>query len=139
MGQQATDPNGTLSQARALGCSRRTAQRHRKKLVEAARADLHALVPQQQPLAFVPLQLAPLKMPRAGRITALSAAARAGALEKAVFTRLKEATEAGDAPAVKLFASAWKDILGAVTTLEGMAEEVLRIRRWEAQKRHCVE
>ena len=135
MGQQPTDPNGTLVEAQRLGLSRRTIQRRQKKLREAAAADMQALVPQQQVLPLVALNVAPLKMPRAQRISALQAAARAGALEKAVFTRLKEAVEKGDVAAVKLFSASWKDILAGVQALEKMAEEVLRIRRWEERER----
>jgi len=135
MGQQPTDPNGTLVEAQRLGLSRRTIQRRQKKLREAAAADMQALVPQQQVLPLVPINVQPLRMPRAQRISALQAAARAGALEKAVFERLKQAVEKGDVAAVKLFSASWKDILTGVQALEKMAEEVLRIRRWQERER----
>ena len=135
MGQQPTDPNSTLVLAEQQGVSRRTIQRRQKKLREAAAAELTTLVPQQQALPLMAANAQPLKMPRAQRISALQAAARAGALEKAVFQRLKESVEKGDVAAVKLFSASWKDILAGVQALEKMAEEVIRIRRWQARER----
>lgn len=135
MGQQPTDPNSTLVLAEQLGVSRRTIQRRQKRLREAAAADMQTLVPQQQALPLMPVNVEPLKMPRAQRISALQAAARAGALEKAVFERLKQAVQKGDVAAVKLFSASWRDILAGVQALEKMAEEVLRIRKWEARDR----
>jgi len=135
MGQQPTDPNSTLVLAEQQGVSRRTIQRRQKKLREAAAAELTTLVPQQQALPLMAVNAQPLKMPRAQRISALQAAARAGALEKAVFQRLKESVEKGDVAAVKLFSASWKDILAGVQALEKMAEEVIRIRRWQSRER----
>lgn len=121
--------------AEQQGVSRRTIQRRQRRLREAAAADLETLVPQQQALPLMALNVQPLKMPRAQRISALQAAARAGALEKAVFERLRQAVEKGDVAAVKLFSASWKDILAGVQALERMAEEVLRIQRWRAHDR----
>lgn len=130
MGQQVTDPTGTLIEAQRLGVSRRTIQRQRKKLVTAARSDMASLVPCQQSLAFMPAA-APLRMPKAARISALQAAARAGALEKAVFERLAQAVTQGDVAATKLFSAAWKDVLGGLRMLEEMSEAVLKQKRWD--------
>jgi len=135
MGQQPTDPNSTMLLAEQQGVSRRTIQRRQRRLREAAAADLETLLPQQQALPLMALNVQPLKMPRAQRISALQAAARAGALEKAVFERLRQAVEKGDVAAVKLFSASWKDILAGVQALERMAEEVLRIQRWRAHDR----
>ena len=129
MGRAMTDPNGTAVAAEREGVSRRTIQRRLKEAKAAAQADLKALQPQQLTLPVIePQIITPLKIGAPARISAEVAAARAGSLEKAVFKRLSEAVERGDISAVRLYASAWKEILGGLVCLEKLAEEVERKR-----------
>lgn len=128
MGRGITDPNQTAVQAEREGVSRRTIQRRLKKAKEAAQADLQAHRPQQMVIpSIVPDLVPPLKLEDPKRISAHDCAARAGALERAVFRRLAEAVENGEPASVRLYAGAWKEVLGGIRDLEKMAYEVDRV------------
>lgn len=97
MGRGATDPQGTTAEALASGVSRRTAQRRRRARLEVGEPSL------------VPLELPAFNFPANRRIEPRQGAAVAGGMEGAIVARLREAIEAGDAPAIKIYTSAWVD------------------------------
>lgn len=97
MGRGSTDPLGTEAEALASGVSRRTAQRRRKaRLVEVS-------------TELVPLGAVGFRFPAKKRIAPRPGAAAASAVEQAIVARLREAIEAGDAPLIKIYSSAWVD------------------------------
>lgn len=97
MGRGATDPLGTAAEALASGVSRRTAQRRRKERLKPGEPSL------------VPVELAGFSFPANRRIEPRAGAAVAAGVEGAIVARLREAIEAGDAPAIKIYTSAWVD------------------------------
>jgi hypothetical protein len=97
MGRGATDPQGTTAEALASGVSRRTAQRRRRARLEAGEPSL------------VPVELPGFSFPANRRILPRQGAAVAAGVEGAIVARLREAIEAGDAPAIKIYTSAWMD------------------------------
>jgi hypothetical protein len=119
MGRGATDPNGTAAEALAAGISRRTAQRRRKanlgKTVE--------LVPVGHGFAF----------PAKSRVEPRVAAAEASSIQGAIVARLKEAVEAGDASAIKIYTSAWVDACKCLKVMEDWARELDSEERRKAE------
>ena len=97
MGRGATDPLGTAAEALASGVSRRTAQRRRRDRLETGDAKM------------VAVELAGFSFPANRRIEPRAGAAVAAGVEGAIVARLREAIEAGDAPAIKIYTSAWMD------------------------------
>jgi len=129
MGRGATDPNGTAAEALASGVSRRTAQRRRKAGLAGEAVEL---VPVGAGFAF----------PARQRVEPRQAAAVASSIEGAIVGRLREAIEAGDAPAIKIYTSAWVDACKCLKVLEDWAQgqdkaekEAAELGEWHAQLR----
>ncbi len=112
MGRGATDPNGTAAEALASGVSRRTAQRRRKTILESGESI--ELVPVGHGFAF----------PAKSRVEPRVAAAEASSIQGAIVARLREAVEAGDAPGIKIYTSAWVDACKCLKVLEDWAREL---------------
>lgn len=110
-----TDPNGTLLEAERDGVSRRAVQLRRQKM----REKIGQLEGEQSPAkpTAAGLEVGPPK-----RISPITAAARAGALERAICRRLEEAIERGDLAAVKLLSASWKEVLAGLVKLEEAAD-----------------
>ena len=109
-----SDPNGTLIEAERDGVSRRAVQLRRKKI----REKLGQIEGENVSARPIPPGL---EVGRPKRISPITAAARAGALERAISRRLEEAIERGDLAAVKLLSASWKEVLAGVVKLEEAA------------------
>ena len=121
MGRGATDPNGTAAEALAAGISRRTAQRRRK----ASLGQAVELVPVGQGFA----------LPARRRVEPRQAAAEANSIQGAIVARLREAVEQGDAPAIKIYTSAWVDACKCLKVLEDWA---VGMDKEDSRKAECA-
>jgi len=95
-----TDPNSTLLEAERDGVSRRAVQYRRKK----EREQLGQTTPEQprvKPIIPASMKSAALEVGPPKRISPITAAGRAGAIERAIYRRLEQAVEAGDLPAAR--------------------------------------
>jgi hypothetical protein len=121
-----TDPNGTLLEAERDGVSRRAVQLRRKKLREQIEQveEAHNIPPLPGRPLLAGVEVGPPK-----RISPLTAAARAGALELAICRRLEQAIENGDLAAVKLLSASWKEVLAGLVKLEEAAAQEESRRR----------
>ena len=121
-----TDPNSTLLEAERDGVTRRAVQLRRQKERAAAGVTEPPAAANYRPggtARRVPIM--PPREPLIGkpeRIRPIEAAARAGALERALHCRLQEALERGDLAAVKLLSASWKEVLTGLNKLEEAAE-----------------
>ncbi|NBT35461.1 MAG: hypothetical protein EBT03_07965 [Betaproteobacteria bacterium] len=119
-----TDINSTLLEAERDGVTRRAVQLRRQKQREAAGEEQPPAAANYRPggtARRVPIM--PLSQPvKPERLRPIEAAARAGALERALHRRLQEALERGDLAAVKLLSASWKEVLTGLNKLEEAAE-----------------
>lgn len=110
--------------ATALGVSRRAVQKRLKRAREADQSQpaLPTLEAHTAPLSILPTLCAPMKKPpTACRILWEEASARAGAVEKMISRRLRDALIQGDIPTARLMAGALKDIIATIKNLEEQA------------------
>ena len=110
--------------ATALGVSRRAVQKRLKRAreVDQSQPALPTLEVHTAPVSLLPTLCAPMKKPPiACRILWEEASARAGATEKMVSRRLREALIQGDMPTARLMAGALKDIINTIKVLEEQA------------------
>ena len=110
--------------ATALGVSRRAVQKRLKRArgVDQSQPALPTLEPHTAPLSLLPTLCPPMKKPPiACRILWEEASARAGATEKMISRRLREALVQGDIPTARLMAGALKDIINTIKILEEQA------------------
>jgi len=136
MGRGATDPNATQSVATALGITRRAVQKRLKRAREAEQLQpaLPTLEAVSAPLSILPNLCEPMKNPpKPCRVEWNDASARAGAMEKMIARRLREALIRGDIPTARMMASAYKDI---ITTLKALEVEAVR---WYRDGQHWLE
>ena len=119
--------------ATALGISRRAVQKRLKRAREADQSQpaLPTLEPHTAPLAILPSLCAPMvKPPVACRILWEEASARAGATEKMISRRLREALIQGDIPTARMMAGALKDIVVTIKHLEERAMNFYEGQSW---------
>ena len=119
MAKSKLDITGTAATAASRGVSRRTIQRERKRLLDQSEAIVERSKPIQLTLDGV--EAPPMEWPEELPPDPLDAQGRAGAVEIAVHTRLREAVEAGDPAATKLFTSAWADVWKVLSRIEPLA------------------
>lgn len=120
MARPLADITGTQAEAQRRGVSRRTIQRERRRLAEKA----EAAVVQSQPVQLTLESVEPSKLPDFDevRVDPIESANGLGWAERAARYRLREALKAGDAAAVKLFASALSDVWKVLVRVEPLAE-----------------
>lgn len=119
MAKSKLDLTGTAAAAAARGVSRRTIQRERKRLLDQSEAIVERSKPIQLTLDGV--EAPPIEWPDELPPDPLDAQARAGAVETALYLRLRQAVEAGDPASTKLFTSAWADVWKVLARIEPLA------------------
>ena len=132
MGRASTDPQGTQTIANSLGITRRAVQKRLKRAREAIESQpaLPTLEAHTAPFTLLPT-IAPMKNPpRACRILWMEAAARAGATEKMVSRRLREALVAGDMTTARLMSGALREIVMTIRALEEQAIRWRHDQKW---------
>ena len=133
MAKPKLDITGTAAEAMAKGVSRRTIQRERKRLLEQSGAIVERSKPIQMTLSGV--EASPIEWPDELPPDPLDAHRRAGAVEQAVHLRLRQALEAGDAAATKLFTSAWSDVWKVLSRIEPLASQRLGQLKYRLEER----
>ena len=138
MGQAPLDLNGTQSYATSEGVSRRTAQRKLKAIKTFSDPAQPALPTLEKYSPYPPTLLAPTiapltKPPTPARIDWEEASARAGATEKMISIRLRDALRSGDLVTARVMACAYRDVIGALRTLESESEKMASDRRWRSR------
>lgn len=131
MGTGITDPNGTLLEAERDGISRRAVQYRRKKEREQL-GQAEPGQPRVKPILPADMKRGVVEVGPPKRISPITAAARAGAIERAIYRRLEQAVEAGDLPAVKLLSASWKEVLAGLDKLEKAADQE---ESWQRQRK----
>ncbi|NDE17339.1 hypothetical protein EBZ80_20650 [bacterium] len=133
MARPKLDITGTAAAAAARGCSRRTIQRERARL----REQTGVAVVQSQPVQLTIPEVEAPRLPELPEapVDPLEVAEDAGWLERATRHRLRQAIDRGDAPAVKLFASALLDVWKIVEKAEPLARTRIYELKDRLQKR----
>ena len=134
MGTGITDPNGTLLEAERDGVSRRAVQYRRKKEREQL-GQTTTEQPRVKPIIPASMKSAALEVGPPKRISPITAAGRAGAIERAIYRRLEQAVEAGDLAAVKLPSASWKEVLAGLEKLEKAADQEESWQRTQKRNR----
>jgi len=132
MGRASTDPRGTQAMATSLGITRRAVQKRLKRAREADQSQptLPTLEAHAAPFTLLPT-IAPMKKPpQACRILWMEAAARAGATEKMISRRLREALVTGDMPTARLMSGSLREIVMTIRALEEQAIRWRHDQKW---------